>query len=160
MKRKFNFFDVIIILLILAAAFIGYKMLNKTTEQAVSKVSEITFTVEINNCENDLAEKIKEGDMIYDSIKGGYYGEVIKVEHKPATNIVADSQNGEFKKVEYNDAGGKRDNVYITIKGTPTSMNDEHIMFASQKVKIGEFAYLKASGYVAFGYVIDIDVLE
>ena len=79
MKRKFNFFDVLIIVAVVAIAFVGYKMLNTTTEQTVSKVSEVTFTVEIANCENDLKDKIKQGDLIYDSIKGGFYGEVTNV---------------------------------------------------------------------------------
>ncbi len=156
MKRKFNIFDVIIIALVIVVAAVGYKMLASTGENAVVSVSEVSFTVEIANCENNLASKISVGDNVYDSVKGGYYGTVQKVETKPSTSVVSNTASGSYEMVEY----PNRNNVYVTIKGTPTSMTEGNIQFASQKVKVGTVAYLKSANYVGYGYVIDIDIAE
>lgn len=156
MKHKFNVFDVIIIALIIVAAVVGFKMLEKTGEDAAQAVSEVMFTVEIANCENDIASKIEQGDDIYDSVKGGYYGKVEKVETKPTTSVVANTESGKYVLVEY----PNRSNVYVTVKGTPTSMTEGNIQFASQKVKVGTVAYLKSADYVGYGYVTDIIIAK
>ena len=156
MKRKFNIFDVLIIVVLIAVAAVGYKMLSKTSEETVESVSDVTFTVEITNCENDLKNQIQPGDDIYDSKKGGYYGKVVDVYSKPSTSTVANTEDGNYELIEYQN----RENVYITIKGTPTSMTDANIQFASQKVKVGTMAYLKSKNYVGYGYVIDLDIAQ
>ncbi len=156
MNKKINIFDILIIVVLIAAVFAGYKMLAKTGEDAAGAVSEVSFTVEITNCENDLASKIQTGDDIYDSVKGGYYGKVEMVETKQSTSVVSNAQNGKYELVEY----PNRQNVYITIKGTPTSMTDANIQFASQKVKVGTVAYLKSKKYVGYGHIIDMDISE
>lgn len=160
MKKRLNWFDIVIIVLVILVAFAGYKFFNKTSDTTKTTASEITFTVEIKNNGNNLKDVVKVGDKVYDSIKGGYYGEVVSVESKNATAIAADTQNGEYKIVEYNDPNSPRDDVYITIKGTPTSITEENIQFASQKVKIGNYAYLKSTNFAAYGYVVGIDILE
>lgn len=160
MKKRFNLFDIVIVILVILVAFAGYKFFNKTSDTTKTTASEITFTVEIKNNDNNLKDIVKVGDKVYDSIKGGYYGEVVNVEAKTATAIAADAQNGEYKIVEYNDPKSPRDDVYITIKGTPTSITEENIQFASQKVKIGNYAYLKSNNFAAYGYVVGIDILE
>ena len=156
MNKKINIFDILIIVALLVAALVGYKMLAKTGEDALEALPEVSFTVEIANCENDLANKIQPGDDIYDSVKGGYYGKVQNVETKQSTSVVANMQSGKYELVEY----PNRQNVYITIKGTPTSMTDGNIQFASQKVKVGTVAYLKSKNYVGFGHVINMDISE
>ena len=97
MKKKINIFDILIIVAIIVLAFTGYKMFSKTGENAALFVSDVSFTVEIANCENDLSSKIQVGDDIYDSVKGGYYGKVEKVETKPSTSVVANTQNGNYE---------------------------------------------------------------
>ena len=156
MKRKFNFFDVLIIIVIIAIAVFGIKLFSDTSEDAALSGDDVSFTVEIKECENDLANKIKPGDKIYDSIKGGYYGEVTDVQTAQSTAVVANTKDGKYELVEY----PNRTNVYVTIKGTPTSMTDANIQFASQKVKVGTVAYLKSHSYVGYGYVVDINIAE
>jgi hypothetical protein len=160
MKKRFGFFDIVIVVAIILVAFAGYKFFNKTSDATKTTASDIMFTVEVKNDSNNLKDIVKVGDKVYDSIKGGYYGEVVNVEAKTATAIAADTQTGEYKIAEYNDPKSPRDDVYITIKGTPTSMTEEHIQFASQKVKIGNYAYLKSTNFAAYGYVVGIDILE
>ena len=160
MKKKFNLFDIIIIAVVIFALFVGCMVFVKTANNSTQSNEEITFTVEIKGNSNNLKDVVKVGDKVYDSVKGGYYGVVEKVETKPSTVIVADTESGEYKLAQYDHPDGIRDDVYITLRGTPTSMTEEHIQFASQKIKIGNFAYLKSENFVAYGYVVGIDILE
>ncbi len=156
MSKKINIFDIVIIVALLVAALAGYKMIAKTGNDALEAVSEVSFTVEIANCENDLANKINVGDDIYDSVKGGYYGKVQDVQIKPSKLATPNPVSGKYDLVEY----PNRQNVHITIKGTPTSVSEGNIQFASQKVKVGTVAYLRSKNYVGFGHIIDIDISE
>lgn len=160
MKKKFNLFDIIIIVAVVFALASAYVMFDKTSGTSAGSNTQITFTVEVKNNGNNLKDSVKIGDKVYDSIKGGYYGEVVDVQSNPASVIVADTQNGEYKLKEYNHPDDMREDVYITIKGTPTSMTEENIQFANQKVKIGSYAYLESANFVAYGYVVGIDILE
>ena len=155
-KMKFNITDIIIVLVVILLALFGWNIISDKGESTATSVSDVSFTVEINNCDKFVGEAIKSGDDIYDSLKGGYYGKVENVEIKPETTVAAHTDTGTFSVETYPD----RYSVYVTVKGTPTTMTDGNIMFANQKVKVGTMAYLKSAGYVGFGYVTDVQIHE
>ena len=155
-KMKFNITDILIVLVVICLAVFGWGIISDKGETSATAVSEVSFTVEINKCDKFVAEAIKPGDDIYDSLKGGYYGKVESVEMEPETSVAAHTDTGTFSLETYPD----RYSVYVTIKGTPTTMNDGNIMFANQRVKVGTMAYLKSAGYVGFGYVTDVQIHE
>ena len=155
-KFRFNITDIVIILVVILLAVFGWSIISDKGESTATSVSDVSFTVEINKCDKDFGESIKIGDDIYDSLKGGYYGKVENVEVKPETTIAAHTDTGTFTLETYPD----RYSVYVTVKGTPTTMTDGNIMFANQKVKIGTMAYLKSADYVGFGYVTDVQIHE
>ena len=101
-----------------------------------------------------MIDAISEGDTIYDSLKGGYYGTVSGVEYKPATELVMDAQNGKFVNSSYE---GLYD-AYISISGEAQSVSDQHIMMGNQKIKVGLQSFLKSSKYVGTGYIVDVEV--
>ena len=70
MKKKINIFDILIIVAIIVLAFTGYKMFSKTGENAALSVSDVSFTVEITNCENDLSSKIQVAKIWIESGNG------------------------------------------------------------------------------------------
>lgn len=151
-KKKFNFVDVLIVLVVLAVVFAGVKVLSGKEGKMTTAVRDVSFTVEVAKSDKSFADAIKIGDDIYDSKKGGYYGKVTGVEVKPATGIGANTAEGKYVISEFE---GKYD-VYITVSGTPTSVTDGNIMFASQKVKVGEEMFLKSAAYVGYGYAVDV----
>ena len=154
--KKFGIVDIIIILMVVVLCVAGYGIIDEKGETATKSVSDVEFTVELKQLTKAEAEVICEGDEITDSIKGGYYGKVVKVETKKATAIAANTVDGVYSVEEYPD----KYDVYVTIHGTPTTMTDSAIQFASQKIKIGCAAYLKSKTYVGSGYVVALDIME
>ena len=155
-KFKFNITDIVIILVVILLAVFGWGIISDKGESSVTAVSDVSFTVEITKCDKSFGDAIAIGDDIYDSLQGGYYGKVENVEIMPETTVAPNADSGTFSLETYPD----RYSVYVTIKGTPTTMTDGNIMFANQKVKVGTMAYLKSAGYVGFGYVTDVQVQE
>ncbi len=151
-KPKFNFLDVIIIVLVLGAAAVGYKYFLKTSEKS-SNVSEISYVVELRRKGESYREQIKPGDDISDAIKGGYYGKVTDVKWEKCVEINQNAESGEYVKAEVED----RYNYYITITGIPTTYTDSKIMFASQEVRVGNEIYIRSKNYSGEGYVVDIN---
>ncbi len=151
-KKKFNFVDVLIVLFVLAIAVGGIKVLSGKEGNVTTAVKDVSFTVEVAKSDKTFADAIKIGDDIYDSKKGGYYGKVTNVDVKPAKAIGANTTEGKYVMSEFE---GKY-NVYITVSGTPTTVTDGNIMFAGQKVKVGEEMFLKSAAYVGYGYAVDV----
>ncbi|MBQ8526606.1 MAG: DUF4330 domain-containing protein [Clostridia bacterium] len=154
--KKFGIVDVIIILLVVVLCIAGYSIISGKEVESSKGVSDVEFTVEIKQLTQEEAAVIKVGDEITDSVKGGYYGKVVDVETKKATEIAANTIDGTYSVEEYPD----KYDVYVTIHGTPTSMNESNIQFAGQKVKIGCAAYLKSDNYVGSGYIVALDIKE
>lgn len=153
-KRRFNYVDVILILLVIAAGVVGVKFLSKTSLVA-SEVPEVSFTVEVKNNPPAYKELIHEGDDIKDAIKGGTFGKVTGIEVVPNKEYMEDKINGAF--VETSHEG--REDVYITITGTPTTFG-KNIMFASQEIKVGKQVFIKSKEYVGSGFIVDMQVHE
>lgn len=153
-KIKFNFVDVIIILAVVAMFVFGINFVKKgvTTSQQYPKIS---FTVEIKCMPEDYDEKFKIGDKICDSVKGDTFGVVTNITSKPATDLVEKSDEGVYSIAEYKN----REDVYITIEGTPTQYGAD-VIIAQQKIKVGEMLYIKNIGTVGRGYVVEMKTEE
>lgn len=151
-KRRFNYVDVIIILLVLAVGFAGVKFLSKTSLVA-SEVPQVSFTVEVKNNPPEYKGLIHEGDDIKDAIKGGTFGKVTEIKAQPNKEYMEDKIDGAF--VETSHEG--REDVYITITGTPTTFG-KNIMFASQEIKVGKQVFIKSKEYVGSGFIVDMEI--
>lgn len=154
--KKFGFVDIIIILLVVALLAVGYKIVSDKEGTSSAAISDVEFTVELSKLDKEVADMICVGDDIYDSLKGGYYGKVVDVKVQKATELFENTDSGSFVISEYPD----KYNAYVTIHGTPTSITDGNILFASQKVKVGLEMFLKSKNYVGIGYAVGVDVLE
>lgn len=152
---RFNLFDVIIIILVLAAAFAGFRYFNVKTKSS-GNVPEVSYVVELQKKDAEYYDKINKGDDIIDAIKGGYYGKVTDVKREVCTVITESAEKGEFVKTE---VPGKY-NYYITITGTPTTYSDRKILFASQEVRVGSEIFIKNKNYAGSGYIVDIKINE
>lgn len=154
--KKFGIVDIIIILLVVVLCVAGYGIISEKEAITSQSITDVEFTVELKMLTKEEADVIKVGDEITDSIKGGYYGKVTDVEVKKASAVAANTIDGVYSIEEYPD----RYDVYVTIHGTPTTMNESTVQFASQKIKIGTGAYLKSDSYVGSGYVVGLEIME
>ena len=153
--KKFNLFDILIILAVIAACFLGYKFLSDKSATS-GNVPEVSYVVEIKRQDESYQNLVKKGDVIKDAIKGGHLGTVTDFSWEPCTEIIEARETGEYVKSEI---PGKF-NYYITITGTPTTYSDSKILFASQKVRVGEQLYLRSKNYSGYGFVVDIKIEE
>ena len=149
--KKFNLFDVLIILVVILACFLGYKFLSVKSE-TTGNVPEISYVVEIRRQDDFYMDLVKEGDEIKDAIKGGHLGTVTDFKWQPSTEVVDARDTGEYVKKEI---PGKYD-YYITLTGIPTTYSDSKILFASQEVRVGEIVYLRSKNYSGYGCVVDM----
>lgn len=150
-KIKFNYVDVIIILMVVLVFVAGFKFVKKgvTSSDVLPAVS---FTVEIKSVPEEYKTNFEIGDKIRDAVKGDTLGVVTKVESKPSSNLEISSDDGTYKISEY--AG--REDVYITIKGTPTSYG-ANVIIAQQEIKVGKMIYIKKPGCVGRGYIVEME---
>lgn len=153
-RLKFNFVDVIIILLVAVAFVVGYNMINNNVT-APDDAPEVYFTVEVRAVPETYKDMFAKGDIVNDAIKGDVFGEIVDIKTAPTTDIGVDGEKGEFVISEYEGV----ENVYITIKGTPTSV-DTDIIIAQQEIKVGNMVYFKKPGCVGSGYVVEMDIKE
>lgn len=153
-KLRFNFVDVIIILLIVAMFFVGYKIINRNFT-TTTDAPEVYFTVEVKAMPETYKDMFEEGDVVRDAIKGDTLGEVVSVESKTATDLYMDGENGAFVVSEYDGV----EDVYVTIKGTPTSVG-ANVVIAQQEIKVGNMMYFKKPGCVGKGYIVKMEVKE
>ena len=154
--KKFGIVDILIILLVVALCFVGYQIIGSKEGTSTANISDVGFTVELKKVDKADVDMISVGDDIYDSIKGGYYGKVVSVTSKTATDILANTKDGSFSISEY----PNKYDVYVTIHGTPTSLTDANILFASQRVKVGLEMFIKSKNYVGIGYAVEVNVVE
>ena len=154
--KKFGFVDIIIILLVAVLCFAGYNIISEKEGTSTANITDVEFTVELKQLTEEEAAMFQNGDDVYDSLKGGYYGKVVDVRKETATAMAANTAEGTYSIQEYPD----KYDVYVTIHGTPTSVTDGNIMFASQKVKVGNQMYIKSKNYVGIGYAVGVELVK
>ena len=76
-KIKFNYVDVLIMILVVGVFAFGYKFINKSV-RTNSTAPQVSFTVEVAQVEKDYKDRFEVGDEIRDAIKGDILGKVEK----------------------------------------------------------------------------------
>lgn len=152
MKKKINFIDILIILVVVLVVSFVVKYFSTNSEKAYN-VPTVSYVIELKSLQQEYVDVFKEGDEIKDGVKGGYLGKVTKVEIKDNVETREDTLEGNFIQTSFEN---KKD-VYLTIEGTPTTYTDTEILFATQEIKIGKIMHIKAKDYVGHGYIVGIN---
>ena len=153
-KRKFNFLDAIIILVVLIAGFFGYKYLKKT-DVVAPNMQKVVYQVLTNEVDDVVFNQINTDTAIYDSIKNYYIGKVIKAEKLPATRDVFNEDADEYVSAEVED----KINILFTIEADGVVSGKDIIVGGAYDLKVGNQAFVKGKGYAAGGYVVAIERL-
>lgn len=117
-KAKFNIVDLVIVLVIvLAAAFVAAKLLHIGEDKTPLQKIQITFMEE--ECPNFVVDYTKVGDPLYDATEQLFLGTITDVHTEDAMAYTVDEETG------YSAVGGKDNycSVYITgeVDGTMTN---------------------------------------
>lgn len=151
MKKKISLIDILIILVIALCLVFVVKYFSTNSKKAYN-VPEVSYVVELKSLDEKNLDVFKVGDKIIDGVKGGYLGNVTKVEIKDNVETREDTENGRFIQSSFEN----RKDVYITISGVPTTYTDDEILFATQEIKIGKQLHMKSKNYVGHGYIISV----
>lgn len=153
--KKFNLFDIVVVLLIIVCAFVAYKVVIKDdTPITVNAVQQdVDFVFEIKSAEQELVNSIAMGDALYSTSNDELVGTITGLEFSATDEITVNSLTGEYSKDVYE---GKQ-NILISVKGVADSIDDKHIIIAENKLKIGSMIYLYGNNYAISGYVVKIN---
>lgn len=147
-KKKFNYIDIIIVLVIIAVGILGYKYITKDgSANPVSSKIDVEF-VATAIVRDETLDQLKVGDIIV-SNNAFQDGQIEKVEVEDSYIIKA--IDGEFRKMP--SVGFKK--IDVTIKGKANKYGP-YVDIGSQPVKAGEGYYIKTDVFEAHGYITKV----
>ena len=149
-KHKINWFDIVIFVLVLIVAVVGYRFTHK---EVGVETRNIQYTFELVDNPEGFHELILEGDTITDNVKNYYMGQVVSVEAIPYKKQVNDTVNGVIREVEV----PGRETVLVTVEA-PVSENGGNLKVNGYfLVKTGLEVAIKGNGYAGRGYILQMD---
>lgn len=153
-KLKISVFDVIIVLLVAAAAFAVFAILKpKDVKVAAPTTVPTEFTVELVQVPKGAADLIQPGDAVRDSTRNYDIGTVVSHEVLPYTAQVADEENLTVKNVVLD----RYDNILLTIQSNMLTGGSALTTESGYQITVGTKVYLAGPCYAGTGYVIAID---
>lgn len=155
MKKKFNVFDVIIILVIIAAFFVGSRILGLGTRLGVgADAAKVTFAVEVRDARKELFTQMQIGDTVNISLDSVDYATVTEIS-TPEPSLVQgfDSIEGKYKFTAPDDS---KYTAFVALEADGYQ-DESSVYVGSSVVKVGQLVYVKGKGYSGRGYVIKLD---
>ena len=159
-KSRFNFIDVIIIVLILAitAALVYLFVYKKSASSSVGEKT-VVYTLKISGVNADYLSMIKENDVLLDSSTGTELGTVSKVVSKPTLYIgdtVIDDGNG-GKTVAHSEYDNLFD-LYVTLSVT-ASVDERGIAYiGSNRILVGSPFYVRRDAFAKKAFCTDFSI--
>lgn len=152
-RISFNFFDIIIIVLViaLAAGFIWFQKRDSSSGDAAG-MQKVQYQVEITNLTADMSELIKAGDTIVDKIKKQEMGKVVTAEVYPMKKAAVNMQTGDTL---YSDLPDE----YSALITLETECRDTGSALASDsgyQVRVGTDVSILGPGYGGGGFVVNV----
>lgn len=156
-KKIFNFFDIVIIaiVIVLAALFLLWKsgMLNRGVQVDNAKSAAVQYTIKLDKLDSDTVSKMKAGDSLTDTIKNKYMGTVVSVETEPYTLVVLNEKTGEYVQAQYGDYLSA-----VIVVEVPCSISDKDITAESGFAISGQSEVsVSGPGYFGSGHIISIE---
>ena len=149
-RRGINLFDIVIIVVICAVGFVGYKYFNR---EKVMETKTIRYTFEFVDNYEGFSELIHVGDEITDNVKNYYMGKVVEVKSEPYKKLVEDKSTGTYKESVM---PGKEREI-VTVEANVTESNSDIKVNGYYTVKVGLEVSAKGNGYSGKGYILDIE---
>lgn len=150
-KKKFTVIDVIIVLIAAAVVVFGaYKLLPSIMHP--SGMQHITFTVMLQQQDQNFADAVHEGDKVTISLTEKDGGIVKSTRSEPATAIAFNSIDGVYA----NEIIEGKTDVYVTIEAD-VKTNDLALKTGGTPIKVGAEVPVRGKGYASMGYVIEIN---
>ena len=158
-KRRFNFVDFLVILLILAIIAGVIYLVSPASflrQLASIKTGTLTYTVEIIGVDEEYLNMIAEGDAVGDAATKNSLGSVESVDYSVKQTELGykEGEDGVYEGVlnEHPD----RYNVQVTITATAEYVPDEGYRIDGTRIAVGESMALRFPDFVCEGYCISV----
>lgn len=157
-RRRFNFIDVLLILLVLAVIFVAVNIVSPMSvmDKLKSETKHtIQYTVEFTGVDNDLLDKIKEKDTVVDAVSKQTLGSVTAVNNHTEYNVLEyneETDTGVW--VKYLD----KYNIIVTVRATATYREGIGYRVNERRIAVGEKMALRFPNFAQEGYCIDLSV--
>jgi hypothetical protein len=147
---KPNFFDVIIVILVivLAGGFYAFTHREKVIETKVQR-----YQVQLLECPAGLSKKVKIGDKLTDNVKKYYMGKVVAVEAGESKRLSEDRVNGRILESVMPGV----ESIILTVEANVTENASSLKVDGNFEIKAGREVAVKGNGYAGKGYIITVE---
>ena len=158
-KRGFNFVDFLLILIALSIIagvvylFSPISFLRKLSEKTVGTLD---YTIEVRNVDIEFIDKIKENDVVIDSVSKNTLGTVRAVDHNTKYTELdyrvssEDTSQYEGFMMEYPD----KYVLAVTISAEAELLSGQGYTVNDRRIAVGEKLNLRFSDFVCEGYCV------
>ena len=148
-KFKINFFDIVIVLIVLCVGVGFYLFTNKDTTADTKK---LTYVIELNKTTPGLENYIRIGDDLTENTKNYHMGKAVDFETKPYTRITPDYMSNVFR----DSVDPTSNTVLITVEADVTESNSSFAVDGQFIVRAGTEIFVKGEGYAGEGYIVKV----
>ncbi|MDD3395141.1 MAG: DUF4330 domain-containing protein [Clostridia bacterium] len=147
----FNIVDIIIILLIIAAGVIGFKLFVGGEKQDTGATKTYTYVVQGREVLAETADAPVIGEKVFNSATEAYLGVVKEVTSEPYNEVIYSREIGAYQKLPVE---GYCD-MLLTVEGNGTE-TEKDITVEGTTVKVGMELNVKGKGYAFKGIVVEV----
>ena len=151
-KVRFTIIDLLIILVVIAAAVFGAVKIFPGLFAGGGERSTVEFTVMVTGKEAGFSQMIHTGDEVSLSYEEKDSGVVTGVRTEPATTMTYDSIDGQYN---ITNIEGQED-IYITVQADAVE-SDLVIKTGETAIKVGKEMPVRGKGYVTSGFVVSVN---
>lgn len=152
-RPRFNLFDAVIILLVLAVVGAALLLRDRSTGADPARATvPIRYTVELTRAPQDMANQMRVGDDIYRSTDSAYMGKIVDVRSVPHLENAFLPEANRFVRYEVPESF----DIYVTVEGQGY-WDGKDIFVESVSPKICGEMFVKGKGFARLGFVCGID---
>lgn len=151
---KLNIIDALVIFVIIMIVAAGAYKFLRVNPQVAAQEKMMEITIKVEGVRQPTVDIMHEGDQVQEYDSNLPYGEIIKKEVMPATDII-ETADGRFVEAEI---PNKYDMMLtFAVQGT---VNNNSITVASKEMRIGGKLVIKTNIYAVNGKIFNIKIIE
>ena len=157
-KFRFNFVDVMFLLVILAASAVLFYIFRPdvpVTDAGISSVKEIVYTLEAREIRSEFKGNVNIGDSVVDAVGLHPIGEVVDVTYTEAPFVYKANGSGEMIYSVYPD----KINVIIKVKAS-ADIGAGTYSIGGFQISVGELVYFRTPDLTGESYCTSIEMDE
>lgn len=158
-KGRFNFVDVLIIIMVLAIIAVIVYMTVSDKMVAASSEKTVTYTVKLPGVNADYISIIKAGEIAYDSSTGKSVGTINSVRTKKTKHVGSklSTDSSGNRHLSYSEYDNLYD-VYVTISVT-ADIDDRGIAYVGEnKILVGSRIYFRCGAFAGTSFCTEFNL--